>query len=60
VVATATQAPLDALENYTAEVVLARLVYIACYVADWHLARTVAWTVGFGLTTAIFFVGPPL
>jgi len=60
VVATATQAPLDGLENLTAQVVLARVAYIVCYVADWHLARTLFWTLGFGFTTAIFFAGPPL
>jgi uncharacterized MAPEG superfamily protein len=60
VVATATQANLDGLENLTVYVVLARVAYIVCYVADWHLARTLCWTVGFAVTTAIFFAGPPL
>jgi len=34
--------------------VAARVLYTACYLADWDRARSVAWLVGFVATIAIF------
>ncbi|WP_028312549.1 MAPEG family protein [Derxia gummosa] len=34
---------------------LARLVYIACYVGDRPTARSTAWAVGFGCSIALYF-----
>jgi uncharacterized MAPEG superfamily protein len=36
--------------------VAARVVYIACYLADRDTARSVVWTLGMGLSIALFFV----
>jgi uncharacterized MAPEG superfamily protein len=37
--------------------VAARIAYTMCYVADWHWARTVVWTLGFVVTLTIFVAG---
>lgn len=36
--------------------VLTRLVYIAMYLADRQLARSLVWTLGMGLSISLFFV----
>lgn len=34
--------------------IVARIVYAACYLADIHLARSLAWMVGLGACIALF------
>ncbi len=34
--------------------VAARVAYILCYVADWHLARSIMWLIGIVATLTIF------
>jgi uncharacterized MAPEG superfamily protein len=51
--AQAHQATVDAL---ALAFVLTRLVYVGCYVADRHYARSAVWTLGVGLSVALFFV----
>ncbi len=34
--------------------VVARIVYVICYIADWAMLRSVVWTVGFLVTFALF------
>ena len=49
----AAQARVDAL---AIGFVLVRIVYIAMYLADKQLARSAVWTLGVGLSVALFFV----
>ena len=37
--------------------VTARIAYLACYVADLHLLRSIVWAVGIGSAVAIFLSG---
>jgi len=37
--------------------VAARLAYLACYLANWHLARSVVWMIGLVVTITIFVSG---
>ena len=37
--------------------VLARLLYIWCYVKDWATARSLCWTVAYGSVIALFVYG---
>lgn len=50
----AAQATVDTL---AAAFVLTRIVYIAMYLTDRQLARSLVWTVGVGISIALFFVG---
>jgi uncharacterized MAPEG superfamily protein len=34
--------------------ILARVIYVACYVGDWPTLRSVIWTVALALAIAIF------
>ena len=55
VLVAATQgAPMAAVNALAAAVVAARLVYTACYVADFATLRSLVWLAGWGLTLAIF------
>ncbi len=33
---------------------IARVVYVPCYLADWHVLRSSIWTIGFAATIALF------
>ena len=41
----------------TSAFVLARLGYIACYVADQATLRSLLWVIGLGASIALFFPG---
>ena len=45
------QAKVDAL---ALTFVGARVAYLACYLADWHQARSVVWTVGIAACVGLF------
>lgn len=47
----------ETIGGLSAAFVLVRMVYIALYVANLALLRSLAWMVGIGLTIALFFVG---
>ena len=34
--------------------IVARIAYIACYVADWATLRSIVWSIGYGCTIALF------
>ncbi len=53
-VAGAPQASVDAL---AIGFVVARLAYIACYLADLASLRSLVWVAGLGLSIALFIVG---
>lgn len=46
--------PAGTVEQLALAYVLARLVYIACYVADWATLRSLVWTVGYGCVLAFY------
>jgi uncharacterized MAPEG superfamily protein len=57
VVAHLTQAPQDRIDALAVMFVLARAAFIVFYVADWHWARSIAWTIGVVATITIFVSG---
>jgi uncharacterized MAPEG superfamily protein len=57
IVAHLTQAPQDRVDALAVIFVVARAAYIVCYLADWHWARSIVWTIGFVATITIFVTG---
>ena len=57
IVAQLTQAPQDRIDALAVMFVLARAAFIVFYVADWHWARSIAWTMGIVATITIFVSG---
>jgi uncharacterized MAPEG superfamily protein len=57
VVAHLTQAPQDRIDALAVMFVLARAAFIVFYVADWHWARSIVWTIGVVATITIFVSG---
>jgi uncharacterized MAPEG superfamily protein len=50
-------APQGRVDMLALTFVAARLAYLACYLADVHWLRSVAWFVGIGSAVAIFVAG---
>jgi len=57
IVAHLTQAPQDRIDALALMFVLARAAFIVFYVADWHWARSIVWTIGVVATITIFVSG---
>lgn len=57
IVAHLTAAPQDRVDALAILFVLARVAYIVFYIADWHWARSMIWTVGFVATLTLFVSG---
>ena len=57
IVAQMLQAPQDRVDALAVIFVVVRAGYIACYLADWHWARSVLWLVGWLATITIFVLG---
>ena len=57
IVAHLTQAPQDRIDALAVMFVLARAAFVFFYVADWHWARSIAWTIGVVATITIFVSG---
>jgi uncharacterized MAPEG superfamily protein len=57
IVAHLTQAPQDRIDTLAVMFVLARAAFIVFYVADWHWARSIVWTIGVVATITIFVSG---
>ena len=53
-VAHAILGPSDSVNQMAVSFVVARLAYIAAYVANWAMARPLVWLAGFLLTISIF------
>ena len=47
--------PQDRVDWLAAGFILARVIYVGCYLGNQPTARSLVWTVGFLLTLAIFF-----
>jgi uncharacterized MAPEG superfamily protein len=57
IVAFLVKAPQERVDALAVCFVAARAVYLVCYVADWHLLRSVAWFVGIASSVWIFLAG---
>ncbi|MGB2816284.1 MAG: MAPEG family protein [Burkholderiaceae bacterium] len=57
IVAHLTHAPQDRIDALAVIFIVARVAYFLCYLADWHWARSIAWTIGFVATITIFVTG---
>jgi len=57
IVAHLAQAPQDRIDALAVMFVLARAAFIDFYVADWHWARSIVWTIGVVATITIFVSG---
>jgi uncharacterized MAPEG superfamily protein len=50
-------APQDRVDILAVAFVVARLAYVACYLADRATLRSLVWLVGLGLSIALFVIG---
>jgi uncharacterized MAPEG superfamily protein len=57
IVAFLIKAPQERVDALAIGFVVARALYIVCYVADWHLLRSVAWFGGISCAVWIFLAG---
>ena len=57
IIAHLTNAPQGRLDLLAIVFVVARIVYVVCYLADWHWARSFVWTIGFVTCAVIFLSG---
>lgn len=54
-IAAIAQAPQHRIDVLAVMYVLARIAFIACYVADWPTTRSIVWLIGVASVVAIFF-----
>jgi uncharacterized MAPEG superfamily protein len=57
IVAHLTQAAQERIDALALIFVAARVAYLVCYLADWHWARSIVWTIGFVATVTLFVSG---
>jgi uncharacterized MAPEG superfamily protein len=57
IVAHLMHAPQDRVDALAVIFIAARAAYVVCYLADWHWARSIVWTIGFVATITIFVTG---
>jgi uncharacterized MAPEG superfamily protein len=57
IIAHLTAAPQERIDALAVMFVVARVAYIACYLADWHWVRSAVWLVGLMTTLTIFVSG---
>lgn len=57
IVAHLTQAPQERIDALAIIFVAARAAYLVCYLADWHWARSIVWTIGMVATITLFVSG---
>jgi uncharacterized MAPEG superfamily protein len=57
IIAHLTGAPQDRVNALAVIFVVARALYIGCYLADWHWARSTVWLVGLLATLTLFVSG---
>ena len=54
IIASFIHAPQGRIDLFAVAFVIARCLYVLCYLADWPTLRTVAWTLGLMSILAIF------
>jgi uncharacterized MAPEG superfamily protein len=57
IVAHLTHAPQDRIDALAVLFILARAAFLVCYLADWHWARSIVWTMGMVATITLFVSG---
>jgi uncharacterized MAPEG superfamily protein len=57
IVAQMLQAPQERVDALAVIFIAARLAYLACYLADWHWARSITWLVGWLACIFLFVSG---
>ena len=57
IIAHLTNAPQGRLDLLAIVFVVTRIMYVVCYLADWHWARSFVWTVGFVTCVGTFLSG---
>lgn len=50
-------APQGSVDALALAFIVARLLYVACYLADRATLRSLVWLVGLGLSIALFVIG---
>ena len=55
IIAAMANAPQDRVDLLALGFVLARITYLACYIADWPTTRSIVWLAGLVCVVAIFF-----
>jgi len=54
IIAHLAQAPQGTIDMLALIFIVARLAYLACYILNQHVMRSLLWTVGFGCTVGFF------
>ena len=54
VIASIAQAPTSIIDGLAVLFIMARIIYIWCYITDKASMRSLVWMVGFGATVALF------
>ena len=54
IIADMTHSPQARVDMLAVVFVLARIIYVTCYLADWPRARSLVWAVGLAMCIAIF------
>ena len=55
ILASMAHAPQERIDVLAVGFVIARLVYLLCYIADWATARSLVWVAGLACVIALFF-----
>ena len=55
IIASISQVPQIRIDVLAVGFVIARIAYLACYVADWPTTRSVVWLIGILCVVALFF-----
>jgi uncharacterized MAPEG superfamily protein len=56
-VATLAKAPQTAIDMTALFFIGMRVVYLVCYLADWHWLRSLVWFIGLGACVRLFLLG---
>lgn len=57
IIAFLAHAPQERVDILAIIFIAARVVYLVCYLADWHWARSLVWMLGFVACLTIFVLG---
>ena len=55
IIASIANAPQNKVDLLAIGFVLARIVYLVCYIANWSTARSIVWLLGLACAVVIFF-----
>ena len=55
IIASVAHAPQDRIDTLAMGFVLARIAYLACYIANWPNTRSIVWLIGIICVVTLFF-----